>query len=698
MTDPFISSSEIETEPDFLSALQGDPWIEFRWKKALVAKFREQRTLGGGGSESASAGGRFAYRLSSPQRIRNAIRAPQAVVKIVRGGGAGSGRDLQSQLAYLSRNGELALDEYDPDGSNFDLQGLSEIKGLSHTWAQRWDEAEALDGRAARSKAKTYHLIVSFPEGTDEARAHDAASTFADRFLTTGEFGDRWNHIRAWHTDRAHPHMHIVIDRRGESGRMMQINPARDISPARLRGLQVDAAAEHGLLLNDTPRVSRGLRGQGLSSPEWRAEQRGERIGRNPNRLAYERMTSGFSDEIIRHEATELRDLARTLEAGRTPAPNTNHQQQQQRFIAALDGAAIALEEGKDLNLMEPQTLHDDRTTLEALSALSVDELAETMRSAVREAEEIAPQLNDETQRAKLEVETGRIRELYAPYVPEFASAIEQIEPDNSLSTMIDSRLGADQERERSPFEIDHDTYDNDLDPEPAPQSPAHTLGDADSRVIEAYTARGMNGERALARIKGGLEATQETRTYWHEQEVKERMREGDLPRSDAERDVVELHGYASGTYRAATRAISRGVSLDATEVYAPNDPLVERGRDADLGLDRTASSSEPEYETLVERDLEEPLVIFEHDDASEDGQSSATSESETPPDGAERSSSRDTEPEKSPDIEPAAKPSHEEFMRMIEEQERALLKKDGEQDRERGIDRSQDIDDGFGF
>lgn len=246
-------SNGAERLPDFLVALQGDPFIEIRWKKALVTRLREQKTPKDGGSESTRTGGRFAYRLNATQRIRNAIRAPQAVVKIVRGGGAGSAGDLDSQLNYLSRDGELALDEYEPDGTNFDLQGSSEIKNLSHVWAQRWDDAETLDGRAARSKSKTYHLIVSFPEGTDEERAHDAANTFADRFLTSGDMGDRWSHIRAWHTDRAHPHMHIVIDRRGENGRMMQINPARDISPARLRGLQVDAAAEHGLLLNSRP-------------------------------------------------------------------------------------------------------------------------------------------------------------------------------------------------------------------------------------------------------------------------------------------------------------------------------------------------------------------------------------------------------------------------------------------------------------
>ena len=688
--------SDDEQLPDFLALLQDDPWLELAWRRAMGAMAREQNLLRGG--ESSSPGSRFGYRLNAQQRIGNAIRAPQAVVKVVRGGGAGSRRDLESQLTYLSREGELVLDEFEPGGTSFDLISTAEIVDLSHSWAKRWSEAEALDGRAASAKTNTYHLIVSFPECTDEERAHDAASTFADRFLTSGEFGDRWGHIRAWHTDRAHPHMHIVIDRRGDSGVMMQINPARDISPARLRGLQVDAAAEHGLLLNDTPRVSRGLRDQGLSSSEWRAEGRDQLNGRNPNRLAYETLTAGFADEIIRHEAAELRQLARTLEAARTLALDTDHHQQQQRFITALDGAAMALEHGKDLHLMEPQTLEDDRTTLDALSAMSVDDLAETMRNAVREAEEIAPQLNDETQRAKLEIETGRIRELYAPYVPEFADAIRDVGPEDGLGTVIDSRLGADQERERAPYELDHDAYDNDLDPEPIRRSPVQTLGDADNRVIDAYAARGMNGERALARIKGGMEATQETRSYWHDQEIKERMREGDLPRNEAERDVIELHSHASGTYRAATRAISRGVSLDATEIYAPRDPIFERARDADIDLDRTDPQPEPVREAPVERDRDAPLVVFEHDNPKNHERSSTSSSADTSPVEGERNPTRDAEPERDPEINPTAKPSHEEFMRMVEEQERALLKDDSKRDRERGIDRSQGIDDGFGF
>ena len=654
-------ASDRDALPDFMAELEDDPLLAIRWRKAIGAKMRDISAPNAGGGSNGPRGGRFAYRLDARQRIGNAIRAPQAVVKIVRGGGAGSARDLASQLTYLSRDGELALDEYEPDGLTFDLQGTSEIKGLAHAWAERWERAEALDGRAARSKAKTYHMIVSFPEGADIERAHNAADTFADRFLTSGELGDRWSHIRAWHTDRAHPHMHLVIDRRGESGLMMQVNPAREISPARLRGLQVDAAAEHGLLLNDTPRVSRGLRGQGLSSHEWRAEERGNRIGRGPRRRAYETLTSSFADETLRQEAQELRDLARKLDAAATLHPSQQHEQ---RFAPALLEAAATLESGKDLSLMQPQSLEEDRKTLDALASMSVQDLADTMHSAVIEAEQLAPTLKDETRRAALEVETGRIRELYAPYVPEFEAALEPPrlnQRTGGLSTVIDARDGVGHELENTPVQISRDDDSTDLGPEPERPRPQRTLSDADARVLDAYDARGMNGERALARIKGGLKATKETRDYWQDQEVRERMRVGDLPRTEAEREIKELHGLAVGMYRAASRAIERGVSLEAAEIEAPRDPLANRGRALEHGFE-------------VDQDIAAP-----------------------PPDAVPEASSRDLPQTMSP-AEPgrSSKPTRAEFLKQLEDQERALLKADAERARERGIENAPDLDDGF--
>ena len=97
--------------PDFLDELQGDPWIELRWKRGLAIRFRDLARSGDQGGGDRVRGGRFAYQLSDRQRIGNAIGAPQAMVKIVRKGGASSRNDLVSQLSYLSREGELVLEE-----------------------------------------------------------------------------------------------------------------------------------------------------------------------------------------------------------------------------------------------------------------------------------------------------------------------------------------------------------------------------------------------------------------------------------------------------------------------------------------------------------------------------------------------------------------------------------------------------------
>ena len=111
------------------------------------------------------------------------------MVKIVRNGGAASSSDLVSQLSYLSREGELTLDEHGPDGDFF-VQDKEDIKGLAHSWSERWDAAARYDGRSARAGSQTYHIVVSFPAGINAEPAREAADHFADRFLNSGDFGD----------------------------------------------------------------------------------------------------------------------------------------------------------------------------------------------------------------------------------------------------------------------------------------------------------------------------------------------------------------------------------------------------------------------------------------------------------------------------------------------------------------------------
>ena len=590
----------VERLADLLAELQGDPWLEFARRGGHSAMLRERQRFDTG-SESRS---RIGTRISAKQRLANAIGAPQAVVKIVRGGGTGTRSALATQLTYLARDGDLTLGEYGFDGSDFFVEGQSDISDLSHTWAARWERAEALDGRSAQAKAKTYHVIVSFPEGTDKTKAREAADTFTERFLNSGEFGDRWSHVRAWHTDRAHPHMHIVIDRRGASGKMMQINPKRAITPARLRALQVDAAAEHGLLMNDTPRITRGLRGTAKTSAAWRTEQRGIHTNRNADLRTRQSAATGLTGETLRIEAQELRKLEETLKVSASLTPN----HQTMRFVAALKDAARALEHGKDLPAMDIATLERDGITPEALEALTPDDLLETMRNVVREAEHLSPRLADEQKRVMLDVETGKIKQIYSDRFPDFDLLAERRDRgDGLLSPVIENRHTAEETRDAAVQSFADDDGGRDgIEPEALRPveivSPSKTLEDADHRVKRAYELRGMNGDRALARIKGGLEATAATRTKWYDSEVIERHVVDDVTPEQAMADVEDLHAYASKVYRAATRAIGRGVSLDAIEVYAPKDAFADQLRQRSAN-EAALSADQRSPEPTIERD-----------------------------------------------------------------------------------------------
>ena len=317
----------------------------------------EQRALGfaasGADGLPKHRGGRFAYQLRDEQRLKNVAGVPQAIVKVIPGGGVGSRGELVAQLNYLSRDGAQELERGDgPAG--YRIEGQDAIRDVATDWAMAWEDAASRDGRTARAKKKTFHLLVSYPEGTDPDMAQMAAEAFTDQLCQSGEYGDRWRYIAAWHTDRPHPHMHVVIDRLGASGRMMQIHPAKTINPKSLRALQVDTAIEYGIALNDTPRVSRGHRDRALSSPEWRVEQRGQGRERSPTRQVYDKATSSLADDAIGREANELKKLSER-------SRNTNTPERRQE-AKALERAAFILSSGRTLD-DAPREMEKERET-----------------------------------------------------------------------------------------------------------------------------------------------------------------------------------------------------------------------------------------------------------------------------------------------------------------------------------------------
>ena len=165
------------------------------------------------------------------QRGRAARGLPPAVFKIT--SYSHSAGAVWSRFAYISRDGELEAEG--PDGERYELEELEQVLA-------EWE------GEGKRRLAMS--ALVTFPRGTDEARATEAARAFFAE-----AFADNHDYVLAGHRDTANFHVHIVVQARGHDGKQIRIG-RDDIQDLRL--LFAEKAAEQGIELDASPRWARG--------------------------------------------------------------------------------------------------------------------------------------------------------------------------------------------------------------------------------------------------------------------------------------------------------------------------------------------------------------------------------------------------------------------------------------------------------
>ena len=106
------------------------------------------------------------------------------------------------------------------------------------------------DWEGAGKRRLAMSALVTFPRGTDEARATEAARAFFAE-----AFADNHDYILAGHRDTENFHVHIVVQARGHDGKQIRIN-RDDIQDLRL--LFAEKAAAQGIELDASPRWARG--------------------------------------------------------------------------------------------------------------------------------------------------------------------------------------------------------------------------------------------------------------------------------------------------------------------------------------------------------------------------------------------------------------------------------------------------------
>ena len=232
------------------------------------------------------------------QMVRAARGYSPAIFKPISKGGCHTGAQLRAQLTYLTTKSSHILDSR---GTHDGKRQLSEaeIDRVARRFENQWNE------RYSPKLGHTSHLLMAFPVGTGGAEVRDITQTVCEKFFA-GE-GSQFDYIAAIHQDRAHPHAHIVLNRRSKDGEMFFLGKDHHFNYDAFREAMVEAAQVHGVRLEATRRLDRGV-------TTYRAETCEIYKARDEGRPAVERQRTGAdlaaALETVRSNALFYRGLA----------------------------------------------------------------------------------------------------------------------------------------------------------------------------------------------------------------------------------------------------------------------------------------------------------------------------------------------------------------------------------------------------
>lgn len=212
---------------------------------AMGTLFDEGWTRGPGGRGDEPAPKSFGRRGGGTRSYQHMARAAAGnravVVKLVRGGGCHDSRQLGNQLEYLTGKADRVFDSMGTYEQRGPLSGV-EAREAALRWSAGW--------AGMTSAGQTAHLILSFPQDTDSRDVQAITARFCVRF-----FEGQFDYIAATHSDRAHPHAHIVVNRRGEDGTLFTLRQGTEHSYETYKDALVELGQAHGVALEATSRL-----------------------------------------------------------------------------------------------------------------------------------------------------------------------------------------------------------------------------------------------------------------------------------------------------------------------------------------------------------------------------------------------------------------------------------------------------------
>jgi hypothetical protein len=244
------------------------------------------------------------------QIARTVARTPEVMVKVLPAG-ASSAAALRQHLAYVGRQGDVAL--LTDDGQQ--LESCDATADLVEDWDLDLAESQSgLGGLRGRQGPKLVHKVVfSMAAGTPPDKVLAAVQGFCRQ-----EFALKHRYLMALHTDEPHPHVHVVIKAVSEQGERLNIRKAT------LRSWREEFASQLrlvGVVANATPRQVRGETRPRKSDGIFRAARRG---------------ASTHMHQRVEAAAVELRKAQRQTEPAKLRLQHTRREVEQS-WLATKD-------------------------------------------------------------------------------------------------------------------------------------------------------------------------------------------------------------------------------------------------------------------------------------------------------------------------------------------------------------------------
>ena len=502
-------ASSLRKSPSPLDVVMGENWTEVDLGRPLRLSLLYAALKKQDAGAFAKQGGGGSAKLRVPLSIVS--RSPQAMVKVIRKGGTTNARGMGDQMSYLSKDGTAPLERSE---RYFGIE-------LDEEAQQRLIKSWGLSGETKTQSDKTTHIVVSFPADTDHDAAYRAGRAWAEEMFASGRYGDVYDYYTAFHTDRAHLHIHVVINRRGmENDEWLKISRRSQFNYDEFRAVQVEVAAREGIYLEASPRLARGETDRPIPDAEIR---RAEREGRRPQAPSHTPVTA-------------LRSAAGLLLYSQQMTAEAEHLRSRHPALAEI------IQQTAETITAGQQVMPGRAHTQKPLTHDEVKKASEFIMSRRNEILKGIKQIDAELStlpigpdRSRLERDASKMKAETAELLPDVAELqLHTIQNEDGLYQGFNPEDG----REREVKE------------------------DADKKVAALAKSAGLRPEQFIARFDGGEAVSQKLADSWRKDELEDIQKnltyQDKTPQDRYEQLAQEayddLHRNALQTYRKAER------------------------------------------------------------------------------------------------------------------------------------------------